>query len=99
MYLTIPETHLVEEDLDMLQEVFRGGDAPRTVNWEVTNNGNVDDAYIDFNHLSDVLLEAYKPSFGLERLRTPFIASGGSYNVTVTYSFDDETFGDRQSQR
>ena len=97
VYLTIPETHLVEvEDLDMLQEVFRGGDAPRTVNWEVTNNGNVDDAfYIDFDHLSDVSAEAMNLVSDSNGLRTPFIASGESYNVTVTYSFDDEAFGDR----
>ena len=97
VYLTIPETHLVEvEDLDMLEEVFRGGDSPRTVNWEVTNNGNVDDAfYIEFEHLPDVSAEAMNLVPESNAMRTPFIPAGGSYNITVTYSFGDDAFGDR----
>ena len=97
VYLTIPETNLVEvEDLNMLEEVFRGGDAPRTVNWEIINNGNVDDAfYVNFDHLPDVSAEAINLVSDSNGLRTPYIESGGSYNVTVTYSFGDDAFGDR----
>jgi len=95
VYLAVPETHLVDvEDLDMLEEVFRGGDPPRSVSWEVTNNGNVDDAfYIDFEHLSDVSVDASNLVTDGNGDRTPFIPAGGSFNITVLYSFADEAFG------
>ena len=73
VYLTIPETNLVEvEDLNMLEEVFRGRDTPRTVNWEIINNGNVDDAfYVNFDHLPDVSAEAINLVSDSNGLRTP----------------------------
>ena len=92
--LTVPVTNLVEvEDLDMLQEVFRGGDDARTVNWEITNNGNVNDAFtigFETSH-PDVWVQAA----GLTNGRTPYIAPGSSHNLTVLYSFGDTAFGDR----
>ena len=94
LLLTVPVTNLVEvEDLDMLQEVFRGGDDARTVNWEITNNGNVNDAFtigFETSH-PDVWVQAD----GLTNGRTPYIAPGSSLNLTVRYAFGDNAFGDR----
>ena len=91
--LTVPQTYLVEvEDLDMLAEVFRGGDDPRTVNWRIWNRGNVPDSFdISFEHFTDVSASAV----GLNDGKTPYIQPGDSYNLTVRYSFDATTFGDR----
>ena len=91
--LTVPQTNLVEvEDLDMLAEVFRGGDDPRTVNWRIWNRGNVADSFeISFNHFADVSASAV----GLNAGKTPYILPGDSYNLTVRYSFAATTFGDR----
>jgi uncharacterized membrane protein len=93
IFLTVPQTNLVEvEDLDMLAEVFRGGDDPRTVNWRIWNRGNVADSFeISFNHFSDVSASAV----GLNSGKTPYILPGDSYNLTVRYSFEASTFGDR----
>ena len=77
----------------MLQEVFRGGDDARTVNWEITNNGNVNDAFtigFETSH-PDVWVQAD----GLTNGRTPYIAPGSSLNLTVRYAFGDNAFGDR----
>ena len=91
--LTVPQTNLVEvEDLDMLDEVFRGGDDPRTVNWRIWNRGNVADSFeISFNHYADVSASAV----GLSEGKTPYILPGESHNLTVRYSFGAQTFGDR----
>jgi len=91
--LTVPQTNLVEvEDLDMLEEVFRGGDDPRTVNWRIWNRGNVPDSFeISFDHFTDVSASAV----GLNSGKTPYILPGDSYNLTVRYSFAASTFGDR----
>tara|TARA_B100000482_G_scaffold189831_1_gene171919 strand:- start:105 stop:2090 length:1986 start_codon:yes stop_codon:yes gene_type:complete len=91
--LTVPQTNLVEvEDLDMLDEVFRGGDDPRTVNWRIWNRGNVADSFeISFDHFSDVSASAV----GLNDGKTPYILPGDSHNLTVRYSFSSITFGDR----
>tara|TARA_B100001142_G_scaffold117274_1_gene119519 strand:- start:100 stop:1413 length:1314 start_codon:yes stop_codon:yes gene_type:complete len=91
--LTVPQTTLVEvEDLDMLAEVFRGGDDPRTVNWRIWNRGNVADSFeISFDQFSDVSASAV----GLNSGKTPYILPGDSYNLTVRYSFAATTFGDR----
>ena len=93
MLLTVPQTNLVEvEDLDMLDEVFRGGDDPRTVNWRIWNRGNVPDSFeISFDHFSDVSASAV----GLSNGKTPYISPGESHNLTVRYSFGQLTFGDR----
>ena len=92
--LTVPVTNLVEvEDLDMTEEVFRGGDDARTVNWEIWNNGNVNDAFtIDFDTSHpDVWVQAT----GLTNGRTPYIPAGSSLNLTVRYSFDFSASGER----
>ena len=91
--LTVPQTNLVEvEDLDMLAEVFRGGDDSRTVNWRIWNRGNVADSFeISFDQFSDVSASAV----GLNAGKTPYILPGDSYNLTVRYSFAATTFGDR----
>ncbi len=91
--LTVPQTNLVDvEDLDMLAEVFRGGDDPRTVNWRIWNRGNVPDSFeISFDHFADVSASVV----GLNGGQTPFILPGDSYNLTVRYSFGANTNGDR----
>jgi hypothetical protein len=91
--LTVPQTNLVEvENLDMLSEVFRGGDDPRTVNWRIWNRGNVADSFeISFDHFTDVSASVV----GLNEGKTPYILPGDSYNLTVRYSFDATSFGDR----
>ena len=46
IWLTVPQTNIVDvEDLDLTNEVFRGGEDTRTVNWEIWNNGNINDAF------------------------------------------------------
>jgi len=91
--LTVPQTNLVlVDDLDMLDEVFRGGDDARTVNWRIWNQGNVPDSFeISFDHFSDVSASVV----GLNDGKTPFILPGDSHNLTVRYSFGSNTFGDR----
>jgi uncharacterized membrane protein len=93
IFLTVPETYLVEvEDIDMLNEVFRGGDDSRTVNWRIWNRGNTVDSFrISFDHLSDVSVS----DVGLNNGITPYVAPGESFNLTVRYSFGDLAFGDR----
>lgn len=90
--LTVPSTQLVEvAELDMSEEVYRGGDEPRTLRWEVWNRGNQMDRYrLTFDHLEDVNVIS-----GEENDLTPWIPPGASYNVTVSYSFDSGTFGER----
>tara|TARA_Y100001935_G_scaffold26351_3_gene19811 strand:+ start:4945 stop:8232 length:3288 start_codon:yes stop_codon:yes gene_type:complete len=92
MTLTVPSTQLVEvAELDMSDEVYRGGDEPRTLRWEVWNRGNQMDRYrLSFDHLTDVTVES-----GEDGDLTPWIPAGSSYNVTVSYSFDSDTFGER----
>ena len=90
--LTVPSTQLVEvAELDMSEEVYRGGDEPRTLRWEVWNRGNEMDRYrLSFDHLDDVNVQS-----GEDNDLTPWIPPGSSYNVTVSYSFDSGTFGER----
>ncbi|MEC7700212.1 MAG: hypothetical protein VX652_00235, partial [Candidatus Thermoplasmatota archaeon] len=92
-YLTVPVTNLVEvEDRDLSEEVFAAGTDARTLKWEIWNTGNVDDAFtIDLSFASDVSAFAS----GLSGGRTPYIAPGSSYNLSVSYSFDSGVDGTR----
>ncbi|MEE3231568.1 MAG: hypothetical protein VX235_00615, partial [Candidatus Thermoplasmatota archaeon] len=93
--LTVPVTNLVEvENLDLTAEVFRGGDDARTLNWEIWNNGNINDAFtIDFETSHpDVWVQAT----GLTNGRTPYIPPGSSLNLTIRYSFDFTASGERE---
>ena len=92
MLITVPSTQLVEvADLDMSEEVYRGGDEPRTLRWEVWNRGNQVDRYrLSFEHLNDVNVDS-----GEAGDLTPWIQPGASFNVTASYSFDSGTFGER----
>ena len=84
-YLTVPETYLVDvEDRDLSQEVFAAGTDPRTLKWKISNKGNEDDSYeIELDFPSDV--SAFVA--GLSNGRTPYIAPGEDYNLSVSYSF------------
>ena len=84
-YLTVPKTYLVEvEDRDLSQEVFAAGTDPRTLKWKISNTGNEDDSYeIELDFPSDV--SAFVA--GLSNGRTPYIAPGEDYNLSVSYSF------------
>ncbi|MDP7446647.1 MAG: hypothetical protein QGF28_05560 [Candidatus Thalassarchaeaceae archaeon] len=92
-YLTVPVTNLVEVvDRDLSDEVFAAGTDARTLKWEIWNTGNVDDAFtINLFSASDVTTFAS----GLTGGRTPFIAPGSSYNLSVSYSFDSGVDGIR----
>ena len=92
-YLTVPKTHLVEvDDRDLSNEVFAAGTDPRTLKWEIWNSGNVDDAFdIELSFPSDV--SAFVS--GISGGRTPYIAPGSSYNLSVSYSFDAGVEGAR----
>ena len=93
--LTVPVTNLVEvEDLDLTEEVFRGGEDARTVNWEIWNNGNVNDAfYISFDTSHpDVFVHAT----GLSEGKTTYVPPGSSVNLTIRYSFDYTANGERE---
>ena len=94
IWLTVPQTNIVDvEDLDLTEEVFRGGEAARTVNWEVWNNGNINDAfYISFETSHpDVNVQAT----GLTEGRTVYVPPGSSVNLTIRYSFDYSANGER----
>ena len=84
-YLTVPKTYLVEvEDRDLSQEVFAAGTDPRTLKWKISNTGNEDDSYeIELDFPSGV--SAFVA--GLSNGRTPYIAPGEDYNLSVSYSF------------
>ena len=84
-YLTVPKTYLVEvEDRDLSQEVFAAGTDPRTLKWKISNTGNEDDAFeIELDLPSDVTAFVA----GLSNGRTPYIAPGEDYNLSVSYSF------------
>tara|TARA_Y100000588_G_scaffold202139_1_gene215842 strand:- start:6454 stop:9930 length:3477 start_codon:yes stop_codon:yes gene_type:complete len=92
-YLTVPKTYLVEvDDRDLSNEVFAAGTDPRTLKWEIWNSGNVDDAFdIELSFPSDVSAFVSGVSGG----RTPYIAPGSSYNLSVSYSFDAGVEGAR----
>jgi len=92
-YLTVPVTNLVEVgDRDLSNEVFAAGADSRTLKWEIVNTGNVDDAFdIELSHPSDVTAFVS----GLSGSRTPYIAPGSSYNLSVSYSFDSGVDGSR----
>jgi len=94
IWLTVPQTNIVDvEDLDLTEEVFRGGEDARTVNWEVWNNGNINDAfYISFETSHpDVNVQAT----GLTEGRTVYVPPGSSVNLTIRYSFDYSANGER----
>lgn len=92
-YLTVPETNLVDvENRDLSEEVFAAGTDPRTLKWEVWNTGNVDDAFdIELIFPSDVSATVA----GINQGRTPYIAPGTSFNLSVSYSFDSGVEGPR----
>lgn len=92
-YLTVPETYLVEaEDRDLSEEVFAAGTDPRTLKWKISNTGNEDDAFlIELDFPSDVTAFVA----GLTNGRTPYIAPGEDYNLSVSYSFDSGVEGPR----
>ena len=83
-YLTVPKTSMVEvEDRDLSQEVFAAGTDPRTLKWTITNKGNEDDAFdIELDFPSDVSASVA----GLTNGRTPFIAPGENFSLSVSYS-------------
>jgi len=94
LLLTVHETYLIEvPDLDLTEEVYRAGDDPRTMRWEVWNNGNMPDRFeISFEQShSDISVFAKDLSNG----KTPWIEPGSSHNLTVTYSFNQGADGDR----
>ncbi len=94
IWLTVPQTNIVDvEDLDLTEEVFRGGEDARTVNWEVWNKGNINDAfYISFETSHpDVNVQAT----GLTEGRTVYVPPGSSVNLTIRYSFDYSANGER----
>ena len=94
LLLTVPETYLVEvPDLDLTEEVYRGGDDPRTLRWEIWNNGNTEDRFdisFETSH-SDITVSAE----GLTNGKTVWIGPGSSLNLTVSYAFGVEADGDR----
>jgi len=92
-YLTVPKTYLVEaEDRDLSEEVFAAGTDPRTLKWEIHNYGNQDDSFdIELDFPPDV--NAFVS--GLSGGRTPYIAPGESYNISLSYSFDAGVQGAR----
>ena len=92
-YLTVPKTYLVEvEDRDLSQEVFAAGTDPRTLKWKISNTGNEDDSYrIELDFPSDV--SAFVA--GLSNGKTPYIAPGEDYNLSVSYSFAEGVEGPR----
>jgi len=92
-YLTVPKTYLVEvEDRDLSQEVFAAGTDPRTLKWKISNTGNEDDSFrIELDFPSDV--SAFVA--GLSNGKTPYIAPGEDYNLSVSYSFAEGVEGPR----
>ncbi|HJM13094.1 MAG TPA: hypothetical protein QF641_01200 [Candidatus Thalassarchaeaceae archaeon] len=92
-YLTVPKTYLVSvSDRDLSDEVFAAGTDPRTLKWEIWNNGNQDDAYdVELDFPSDVTARVE----GRTSFRTPYIPAGSSYNLSVSYSFDAGVDGAR----
>ena len=88
MLVTVPSTQLVEvADLDMSEEVYRGGDEPRTLRWEVWNRGNQVDRYqLSFEHLDDVNVDS-----GEGGDLTPWIQPGASHTVSYTHLRAHET--------
>ncbi|MEC8997920.1 MAG: hypothetical protein VX909_01560, partial [Candidatus Thermoplasmatota archaeon] len=92
-YLTVPKTYMVEvEDRDLSQEVFAAGTDPRTLKWKISNTGNEDDSFrIELDFPSDV--SAFVA--GLSNGKTPYIAPGEDYNLSVSYSFAEGVEGPR----
>ena len=80
------------EDRDLSQEVFAAGTDPRTLKWTISNTGNEDDAFdIELDFPSDVSASVA----GLTNGRTPYIAPGENFSLSVSYSFDAEADGPR----
>ncbi len=94
IYLTVSETYLIEiPDLDLTTEVYRGGDDPRTLRWEIWNHGNKADRFhVSFDSSRDDITAF---SDGLNNGNTNWVEPGSSYNLTLTYSFGIDADGDR----
>jgi uncharacterized membrane protein len=84
--LEVSTTYLIDvEDKDMAGQQFRGGDEPKTLNFEVTNNGNEVDAFsIELELDSDVVASI---TGGISDGRSVYIEPGTSTNITVEYAF------------
>jgi len=94
LLLTVPETYLVDvPDLDLTEEVYRAGDDPRTMRWEVWNNGNMPDRFhisFETSH-SDISVFAKDLTNG----KTAWIEPGSSVNLSISYAFAQGADGDR----
>jgi len=94
LLLTVPETYLIDvPDLDLTEEVYRAGDDPRTMRWEVWNNGNMPDRFqisFETSH-SDISVFAKDLNNG----KTDWIEPGSSVNLTISYAFAQGADGDR----
>ena len=93
-FLDVPVTNLVEvPDKDLSEEVFAAGSDPRTMKWEVWNNGNVPDSFdIELSAPSDVITSVSGISGG----STPLIQPGSSFNLSLIYSFEQGADGARE---
>ena len=93
--LEVPTTYVVEvADEDMSGQTFRAGEAEeKTLNFEIFNHGNADDAFTVELDLDEGIIATIVD--GLNDGRTPYIAPQTSTNVTVTYRFAEGTNGAR----
>jgi uncharacterized membrane protein len=91
--LTIPMTfHVDVEDVNMTGQTFRGGEAPKTVGWEITNLGNEQDSFtITTTQTEGMHVEL----LGLTNGNSPYIEPGESYELTVKYWFDEDNNGEK----
>jgi len=84
--------HVDVEDVNMTGQTFRGGEAPKTVGWEITNLGNEQDSFtITTTQTEGMHVEL----LGLTNGNSPYIEPGESYELTVKYWFDEDNNGEK----
>lgn len=92
--LIVTETYLLSvEDVDMSGQTFQGGQDPKTISFEVTNNGNgYDQFYIELGTPEGMNAEII-PNQQYDPNSPPSVAKDASVNVTIQYSFETGTNG------
>ncbi len=92
--LIVQPTYLINvEDVNMTGQTFQGGADPKTISFEVTNNGNDYDEFVIELDTPSGMNAQIIPSEQYDPAAPPSVEKGASVNVTIQYWFDAGTNG------
>ena len=92
--LIVQPTYLINvEDVNMTGQTFQGGADPKTISFEVTNNGNDYDEFVIELDTPSGMNAQIIPSEQYDPAAPPSVEKGASVNVTIQYWFDTGTNG------